>query len=281
MMHMLPLISKSILTIFAVFLVIVSIFKDWKLFDRRTKNNQKINKFLVKSWIIFGCFSVLMVWVDPYFESLIQNQLKEKLKPDLNITFIERKNDQIVFDILPTHEETTISSLSLKFEIPGVFDKFNPETVDRIGEYKLHPSSFIAGANNDSIAETVHVWIEKLPPTSYFRAEVDYIPTKPRAIPGSENTKYEEIYMPVMDLHDIIRCDYIWFFKGKEQRESKYINLAELNYIKEDNENVLYNYQGIKFEEAVKKQNPNYVNPHKVRFTKKWLTEREESRKDW
>ncbi len=279
-MYTLLLIFKSIITLSAVLLAVFSIFKDWKFFDRRTKNNQAINKGLITGWIIFGIFSVLIIWINPYLDILEEKQLKEKLKPDINITFYERKKDQIVLDIQPTHKETTISSLSLKFNIPGVFDDFNPETVDRIGKYKLHPS-FSSGINSETIAETVHIWIEKLPPTSYFRVEVDYIPTKPRPIPGSENTKYEEIYMPIMDLHDIIRCDYTWFFKGKEQRESKYINLAALNFIKEDNKNVLYNFQGIKFEEMLKKQNPNYVNPRKARFTKKWLTDLEESRKDW
>ena len=171
-------------------------------------------------------------------------------------------------------------TLSFKFNIPGVFENFNIKTLDRAEKCKIH-NSFSVGDYKGTLAETIHVWCGDLVPSAFIRAEINYSPTLPRLIYGSENTPYEEMFTPVMDLHDFVKCTYTWLYKGTNITETKYLSLKNLKFIQKDNENLLYHFQGIRFEEAVKKHNPNYTNPHKARFTKKWLEKLEESRRDW
>lgn len=279
-MNNIPLLLKSIITILGITLAIASIFKDWKFYKRNTINNKKINQTLIKLWVIFGILSVAGIWLNPFFEKQAEKKLKTSLKPDVNIEIHEKSDSQVVFSIQATHKKTIIKTLSLKFNIPGVFKNFNLETLDRIGKCEIYPS-FQAGNAQGTTTETVHVWCENLSLNSYIKTEIDYSPTLPRPIPGSENTPYEEIYMPVMDLHDYSKCAYTWIFQGEEITERKYINLKNLKFIQKDNANLLHHFQGIRFEEAVKKHNPNYKNPYKARFTKEWLEKLEEDRKNW
>jgi len=274
-----PLI-KSIITIFGIVLAILSIFKDWKFYKRSTTKNRNINQLLINGWVSFGILSVIAIWLNPFVENKANENIKNSLVPDVNIEILEKTNSQIVISIQATHKITHISTLSLKLNIPGVFKDFTIKTLDRAEKCEIH-SSFLVGDYKGTLAETIHIWCKDLVPSAFIRAVINYSPTLPRPIYGSENTPYEEIFMPVMDLHDFAKCTYTWLYQGTNLTETKYINLNYLEFIQKDNENLLYHFQGIRFEEAVKKHNPEYTNPHKARFTKKWLENLEESRKDW
>ncbi len=276
MIDYLPLVSKTIITLLGVGLAVLSIIKDWKFY----KKNTNINQIIIKGWLIFGIISVVSIWLNPYLEKQAEVKLKTSLRPDVNIEINEKNDSQIILSIQATHKKTIIKTLSLKFNLPGVFNDFSLKTLDRVGKCNIN-SSFQAGNSQGTTTETVHVWCDNLSPNSFVRAEINYSPTLPRPIPGSENTAYEEIYMPVMDLHDYSKSAYTWLFQGEEIIETKYINLESLKFIQKDNENLLYHFQGIRFEEEVKKHNPNYENPHKKRFTKEWLKKLERDRKDW
>lgn len=275
MIDYLPLVLKTIITFLAVGLAVLSIIKDCKFY----KKNTNINQLIIKWWLIFGIISAISIWLNPYLEKQAEVKLKTSLRPDVNIEINETTDSQIILSIEATHKNTIIKTLSLKFNIPGVFNDFNLKTIDRVGKCNIN-SSFQADSQG-AITETVHVWCDNLSPNSFVRAEINYSSTLPRPIPGSENTEYEEIYMPVMDLHDYSKCAYTWLFLGEEITEIKYINLESLKFIQKDNENLLYHFQGIRFEEEVKKHNPNYENPYKKRFTKEWLKKLERDRKDW
>ena len=238
------------------------------------------SKKYVKYLILVGIFSISLIWFTPFLERQVEEKSKNELRPDVIVEIHENGTSQVVFSIQATHKKTLIKTLSLNFHIPGVFKNFNLKTRDRVGKCDIY-SSFQAGNSQGTTTETVHVWCENLSPNSFMKAEINYSPTLPRPIPGSENTPYEEIYMPVMDLHDYSKCAYTWIFQGEEITETKYINLENLKFIQEDNENLLYHFQGIRFEEEVKKHNPDYKNPHKNRFTKEWLEQLERDRKDW
>ena len=267
MYNNIPLILKSIITIAGIALTILSIFKDWK--------------FYKLGWIFFAILSVAAIWLNPFFEKQVEEELKNEHRPDVTVEIRENGNSQVVISIQATIKKTLIKTLSLKFNIPGVFKTYNLTDLDRVGECNIY-NYFLARVNQEIIAETIHIWCENLSPNSYMRAEINYTPTLPRLIPGSKNTPFEEIYMPLMDLHDYSKSVYTWIFRGEEIIESKYINLKDLEFIKKDNENLLYNFQGIRFEEFMRKNiNPEYDNPKKYRFTKEWLEKLEEDRKDW
>lgn len=280
MIDYLPLVVKTIITFLSVSLAVLSIIKEWKFYKKNTNINRKINQCIIKWWLIFGIISVGSIWLNPYLEKQAEVKLKTSLRPDVNIEINENTDSQIILSIQATHKKTIIKTLSLKFNIPGVFNDFTLNTLDRVGNCHIK-SAFQAGNSQGTTTETVHVWCDNLSPNSFVSAEINYSPTLHRPIPGSENTAHEEIYMPVMDLHDYSKCAYTWLFQGEEITETKYINLESLKFIQKDNENLLYHFQGIRFEEVVKKHNPNYENPHKNRFTKEWLEKLERDRKDW
>ncbi len=68
MINYIPLVIKSIISLFGVVLAILSIFKDWKFYKRNTNVNKNINQVLIKLWILFGLISVLSIWLNPFIE---------------------------------------------------------------------------------------------------------------------------------------------------------------------------------------------------------------------
>ncbi|MFC1542113.1 hypothetical protein ACFL50_06670, partial [Candidatus Latescibacterota bacterium] len=221
----------------------------------------------------------LFIWISPFLEKQAEIKFKNTLKPDIIFDIREKSESQIFFSIQTTHRKTLIKTLSLKFDIPGCFKDYNLDKIERAGKFNINNSFSIGG--QDTTAETIHVWCENLYPNSFVRARINYTPTLPRLIPGSEHTPYEEIYMPIMDLHDYSKCVYTWIFQGEEITETKYINLKNLEFIQKDNENLLYIYQGIDYEKTVRKLYPEYENPQKHYYTEEWLEKREEERKNW
>ena len=277
--YIIPFVN-TLITIYAIILAVLSINKDWKYYKRNTKQNRDINKKLIKGWIFFGFLSIILIWLNPFVEKKINENLKRRLKPNIDFEIIEQSDSELILSIQSGDSQTIIKTLSLKFNIPGVFKGFNLKKIDRIGKYNIY-SSFQVGTGQDTTAEIVYVWFENIQPNSYCNISIYFSPTLPRPIPGSENTKYEKLYMPVMDLHDYSKCIYTWMFQGDETLEVLYKNLSNLSFIKKDNENLLHNFQGIEYENFVRKYNPNYNHHEKYHFTEEWLNKLEEERKDW
>jgi hypothetical protein len=276
------LLLKTLASLCVTLVAIISLLKVWKFFDRRTSANEIINKFLIKGWIFYGLLSIAIIWIDPFLQSRAENDIKNDLKPEVEIELYENSKSQIGFSVRHINESTKIDDLSFKFDIPGTFINSEIKNIDKIENYRI-TSVFRSGIGSprETIVEKVHIWCSNVLPKGFLRGEINFSPTLPRPIPGSEGTPYEESYMPVMDLHDFSTYVYTWVFKGNVQEESKCMDLRGLECVKKDNENLLFNFQQLRMEKAIRKFNPSFKSEFREIYTKEWLEKMEEERRDW
>lgn len=235
-------------------------------------------------------FCLIGIFVTKYF---MQDQLNQekitlkkeliRLKPSVNIEIREKSNDKIVFEIQSQNTKgAPIENLFLKLHLPGVFKDYTIENKDYVGSCEIHSEWISAvGMPKDITSEKIIFSCQSFMPKGFIRVTINYSPTMPRLISGTENTSYEKNYMPLMDLHDYAPCNYTWFFRGNLKEENIYISLKHLGYIKKDNSNLLKIFRREDFHDSLKQQGKDVENPFIKIYTEAWLTELEESRKDW
>ncbi len=205
------------------------------------------------------------------------------LKPSVNIEIYEKSNDRIVFEIQSQNTKgAPIQDLFLKLHLPGVFKNYTIDNKDNVGLCEIYSEWISAiGSPKEIISEKIMFSCQSLMPKGFIRVTINYSPTMLRPISGSENTSYEKMYMPLMDLHDYAPCHYTWLHRGTLKEEKKYVSLKHLGYIKKDNSNLLKIFRQEDFYDFLKQRGKDVENPFIKKYTEAWLTELEESRKDW
>jgi len=277
------LIVKTVISLSISVPAIILIFRDWKHHDKRTKLYKRITKLVIAILAIAALLSACMLWVGPWVQRQIARQELDGARPHVTIEFTERSDRQVAFEIhCPTTNTAPIQDLFLKFDIPGVFvegivtDKDKAESCDIM-------NSFLAGVGGDTIAETVHVHCKSLFPQGFLRGVVTFDRTSVRPVPGSIERGYTNmLFMPVMDLHDKSRCLFSWSHEGTPQIDQMYISFTNLQYIRQDNENLLSTFRQDELTnryDAVTAARMRAVSTNM--WTREWHLEIEERRKNW
>lgn len=217
-------------------------------------NSEKYIKYL----ILFGIVSVVIIWLNPLLQQLIDKQLIKTQKPELNIEFSERDNQQLYIGIFSKNAKgTQIDDLHFKFDVPGEFISCIEKHKEKMGNSSVS-HSMLAAVGNPAvvIATTIHVHCSAIMPNGSLSLIVDYKTTGDLPISERElikDPKYPTHYTPLMDLHDYSPITYSWTFNGNSIIEKNSVNLENLDYIKKDNYQMVKQLKWHKDLESVKK----------------------------
>ena len=145
-------------------------------------------------------------------------------RPEPTITLHMLKPGNLNVDILGGEKgKGIISLLNTKFDIPGRESRWE---VEQRGCDSVNISSDMLAAINDvRTAETIVINARDLMPGGFCRIKIQYEPTETGTL-----------HIPWLDLHTISRIDYVWRFDGTDKLETRYLDLSEMSYIKEDQE---------------------------------------------
>ena len=107
------------------------------------------NKGFIKSAISVCIFTVFLIWMTPFLNKKADELLKSSLKPNVNVEIYEKGNTQIGFSIEATHKNTSIKTLSLKFDIPGLFKDYRFTIQDRVGDCTINHTPRMGNIKED------------------------------------------------------------------------------------------------------------------------------------
>jgi len=165
-----------------------------------------------------------------------ESELYKISRPKVKIEVTENNSNSIRVRITSTAEKSEkIDNLFMKFDIPGVYKELGHINKERVGAFTVTPS-FLSSTGDSIDAQTIHISISDLFPTGYIAFNVIYRPTKKRAqIKGP----FIKEHMPLMNLHDISKFSVFWDFNETQQKDDYYLDLSHLNYIIEDNKQLI------------------------------------------
>lgn len=198
----------------------------------------------------------------------------------MNVSFYEELNEVIVTFESIAQNQTIIKDVFFKFDIPGKILKTCISRREKVKDVTTL-KCFLAAMENDTTAETFHVYANTIFPGGFFRINISFIPTDSIVIPGSENTSFKKKYLPVMDLHDFSRLIITWDFNSISQTEIDYIDLRCLNWTIKDNNNVLASWRLKDMINMIPPKLNKILDSLQNKYSDKWLEEMELSRRDW
>ncbi len=274
------IILNIIIKLINFLLVICSItiiVRDWRYNDKRTRLHHKITRGIIFIWACAGFSSAFIV---PIINNKIRLLATNREKPKMNVSFYEELNEVIVTFESIAQNQTIIKDVFFKFDIPGKILKTCISRREKVKDVTTL-KCFLAAMENDTTAETFHVYANTIFPGGFFRINISFIPTDSIVIPGSENTSFKKKYLPVMDLHDFSRLIITWDFNSISQTEIDYIDLRCLNWTIKDNNNVLASWRLKDMINMIPPKLNKILDSLQNKYSDKWLEEMELSRRDW
>ncbi len=197
--------------------------------------------------VIFGgIISFLVTYWGVHFSIIKQQDAialdKANKKPEVEVKVFEAKENELRFEIKSIKRNSApIENIFFKFDIPGIYLNHKERHKEKTESCSIS-KSFLARHGEQTIAETVYGQCKKILPGGIYSAVISITPTKPLPIAGMEllnNPLYPTHYNPLMDLHDYSQIKFTWHHNGEEQVETKYLNLTGLQYIQEDNKQMV------------------------------------------
>ena len=275
------LLTKTLVSLFAVVISAMMLIRDWKYYDKRTREFHKRTKIVLVLMCCAAGGSIALLWTEPWLQKRADSHLRQMLTPGIDLTVREVGESNIVIELsAPGTNTSPIQDLFYNFDIPGEFIVAEVQTKVGVESCEIsdsHLASIGSESGMQVIAQTIHIHCRSFFPGGFVRMLTRYCPTRPRPIPGSAAAGYTNmIYMPLMDLRDYTRCLYSWLYKGSAELECKYVVLTNLAYIANDNTNLIWGMRGAGFYERV-----GITNPDPRVYDDKWLQEYEFKRKEW
>jgi hypothetical protein len=167
-------------------------------------------------------------------------------KPEIKIQVIEQKGNKLKLEVQSTKSDSSpTDNLFFKFDIPGVYLNHKETYKEKIESCTIS-RSFLAGTGGHTIAETIHGQCQGILPEGSFSVIISLVPTKPLPLSDSEkilSPQFPTHYNPLMDLHDYSRIVFSWRHNGEPQLETTYLDLTQLEYIQEDNKEMVSHLQ--------------------------------------
>lgn len=189
--------------------------------------------------ILAGIITTTVVMIVIKIGSSIFSQF---VKPEIEINFTENEGALVIE--LQNKGKRKVGKLFYKINIPGEFESYDSEK-NHISQISLNNEMLTKHANIMT-SETLKIELSEMMPEGWCRIKIKYNPT-------SKNTDLD--FPPqFIDLHAVTKIYYFWEYNGKEIYEKKYVELYDLEYIKEDIQGLLDSplYESMK---KVKKMN--------------------------
>jgi len=189
--------------------------------------------FLIGLWFSYGLIE---------YSKFQDSELKISLEPKIDISFNELTNHQLEITLKSLNKNSSkIDELYFRFDIPGVFINISNEYNYHLNGCKFFHSEKTGGWNGSSTnaiySEYISLYCDSILSDGYYNAIINYNPTKEIDF-GIENYSY--IRMPFMGINDFPSYVLSWTFNGNSNQLKNCINLTNLDYIKKDDNNSVY-----------------------------------------
>lgn len=208
---------------------------------------RKINKVstILKKWnprdtingILIGIVvTIFAIWLQDRISSNQQENSQNKVTPEILIEFYESSDNEIDLTFQSINKVSSkIDKLFLKFDIPGTYESYTVLNQDKI-ENIIIKSSLLSGHGGETTSESITIECNSIYSSGFLRIRIKYKPT------GYLVQNLDHLLLittPLFDLHDFAPYYFYWTYNGTTITERGDFDLENLNYIKNDNQQLI------------------------------------------